>query len=50
MGLDLVLISPPLTMEERYGKFAALGEVLYQWAEEEAMNEVERSYLPYPRF
>ena len=25
MSLDLVLINPPLTMEERYGKFAALG-------------------------
>jgi anaerobic magnesium-protoporphyrin IX monomethyl ester cyclase len=25
MALDLVLINPPLTMEERYGKFAALG-------------------------
>jgi len=25
MPLDLVLINPPLTMEERYGKFAALG-------------------------
>ncbi len=25
MVLDLVLINPPLTMEERYGKFAALG-------------------------
>ena len=29
-------------------QFAALGELLYQWAEEEAMNEVERnnSLLP----
>lgn len=25
MGLDLALINPPLTMEERYGRFAALG-------------------------
>ena len=25
MVMDLVLINPPLTMEERYGKFAALG-------------------------
>ena len=25
MVLDLVLINPPITMEERYGKFAALG-------------------------
>ena len=25
MNLGLVLINPPLTMEERYGKFAALG-------------------------
>src|SRR5210317_1635302 len=25
MDLALVLINPPLTMEERYGKFAALG-------------------------
>jgi len=25
MNLDLVLINPPLTMEERYGRFAALG-------------------------
>ncbi len=25
MSLDLALINPPLTMEERYGKFAALG-------------------------
>ena len=25
MSLDLVLVNPPLTMEERYGRFAALG-------------------------
>ena len=29
---------------------AALGELLFQWAEEEAMNEVERNYSPHPRF
>ena len=30
-------------------KFAALGELIYQWAEEEALGEVERNNLPHPR-
>tara|TARA_A100001015_G_scaffold317272_1_gene433815 strand:- start:3448 stop:3747 length:300 start_codon:yes stop_codon:yes gene_type:complete len=30
-------------------KFAALGELLYQWAEEEALAEVERNNSPLPR-
>lgn len=31
-------------------KFAALGELIYQWAEEEALSEVERNSSPLPKF
>lgn len=30
--------------------YAALGELLYQWAEDEALAEVDRNCSPFPRF